>query len=175
MKKIIVTFGLISGGITCILMVITMPMFKSGNLDMKNGELIGYTGMVVALSLIFFAIKSYRDNHLSGTITFWQGCQVGLLIALIASVMYALTWEYLYRNLGSAFFDKMMADYHAKMVADNVPTEKIAESKAMMAEYAVNPFMRFGVSLFEIFPVGLGLTLLSAGLLRMKNFLPKSA
>src|SRR5688572_28135034 len=92
MKKIVLVYGLIAGTISGGLMMITMPMFKSGTLDMNNGELIGYTGMVIALSLIFFGIKSFRDNQVDGTITFWKGCQIGLLIALIASVMYALTW-----------------------------------------------------------------------------------
>ena len=49
--------------------------------------------MVIALSMIFFGIKSYRDNYQNGAIGFWKGFQVGLLITLIASLMYALTWE----------------------------------------------------------------------------------
>jgi hypothetical protein len=38
-----------------------------------------------------------------------------------------------------------------------------------------NPVIRFGFTLMEIVPVGLVLTLISAGLLRKKEFLPATS
>lgn len=152
-------------------MLVTMPMFKSGALDMKNGALIGYTGMVIALSLIFFGIKSHRDNQ-GGSITFWKGCQIGILIALMASVFYALTWEYTFRNLGVEFLDKMMGGHYEEMKASGATDADIANQKAMMVSYKESAVIRFGWSLIEIFPVGLVVTLICAALLRNKNFLP---
>ena len=172
MKKIVLIYGLISGTITGGLMMITMPMFKSGALDMKNGELIGYTGIVVALSLIFFGIKSFRDNQPDGSVTFWKGTQIGLLIALIASIMYALAWEVTFRNVGTEFVDKMMEHHYAEMKSSGATDTEIGSQKEMMAAYYDSPFVRFGMSLIEIFPVGLIITLICAAVLRNRNFLP---
>ena len=72
MKKIVLTFGLISGAIISAMFMITMPLYKSGALSMDNGEIIGYSTMVISLSLIFFGVKSYRDQHLHGVITLRQ-------------------------------------------------------------------------------------------------------
>jgi hypothetical protein len=38
-----------------------------------------------------------------------------------------------------------------------------------------NPFIRFGVTLMEILPVGIIITLISAALLRRKEFLPSTS
>ncbi|HRG10011.1 MAG TPA: DUF4199 domain-containing protein, partial [Cyclobacteriaceae bacterium] len=67
-----------------------MPLWDTGALNFDNGHLVGYTTMVIALSMIFFGIKSFRDNHAAGNITFGKGVLIGVLITLIAGVMYAL-------------------------------------------------------------------------------------
>ena len=43
--------------------------------------------MVVAFLLIFFGIRSYRDNVAGGSVGFGRAFAVGALIALVASVM----------------------------------------------------------------------------------------
>ena len=90
MKRIILIYGLLAGTIVGSMFFITMPLYEKGILTMENGELVGYSTMIVALSLIFFGVKSYRDNHLDGAITFGNALKVGLLITLIASLIYAI-------------------------------------------------------------------------------------
>src|SRR4051812_21595851 len=99
MKKIVIIYGLIAGAIVGTMLIITMPLYESGTLNFDNGELLGYTTMVVALSMVFFGVKSYRDNYSGGTITFGQGAKVGLLITLIASLIYAMSWEVSYNTM----------------------------------------------------------------------------
>src|SRR5690606_32323500 len=88
MKKIVLTYGLIAGVIVSSMLVITQPLFRNGTLNIDNGVYVGFGSMIIAMSLIFFAIKSYRDQHLQGVITFGKAFKVGILIALIASLMY---------------------------------------------------------------------------------------
>jgi len=111
MKKIILTFGFIAGAIVSVMMFITMPMYDSGTLNFENGEIVGYTTMVIALSMVFVGIKSYRDHHLNGSITFGQGFKVGILITLIASLLYVISWEICYHTIASDFTEKY-SDYY---------------------------------------------------------------
>lgn len=177
MKRIIVTYGIISGIIVAVLMFLTMPLWDSGVVNFSNGMVVGYTTMVVALSLIFFAVRSYRDNFNGGAITFWKGVQIGLVITLIASVMYALAWEVCYNTVASDFIDNMNEYRLKELTQTGASPEKVEEMKTEMAEFGVmyrNPIIRFAFSMLEIFPVGLIITLISSGLLRKREFLPSS-
>lgn len=175
MKKIIIVYGLIAGTIVGGMLMGSMAYYESNNWESKNGELIGYTTMVIALSVIFIAIKSVRDNHLGGAITFWKGCQIGLLITLIASVMYGLSWEISYSRIGGEFVEKMKEKYTEEIRARGLSEADFKVEKAKMDalwESYRNPIVRFGFTLMEIVPVGLVLSLISAGLLRKREFLP---
>ncbi|MBI1769698.1 MAG: DUF4199 domain-containing protein [Bacteroidetes bacterium] len=177
MKKIILIYGLIAGAIVSAMMFISMPLYKSGAITPDKGEVIGYTTMIIALSMVFFGIKSFRDNYQNGTITFAKGFKIGVLITLIASVMYALSWEVSYNRIGQEFTQKMSEHYFEKMKAKGASETELQEAKQKMKLYAEmykNPVIRFGITLIEIFPIGLALSLLSAGLLRRKEFLPAS-
>ena len=175
MKKLILIYGLIGGAIVSAMMLITMPMYKSGTFNFDNGELTGYTTMVIALSVIFFAVKSYRDKQSNGTITFWKGVQIGMLITLIAGVMYAFTWEYLFADMGNEFM-AMMTEAHMTELkaggATDADIQKARDEMAVNMEYYKNPLIRFPITIVEILPVGIIISILSAALLRRKEFLP---
>ncbi len=175
MKKIVLIYGLIAGAIVGGMLLITMPLYEKGTLKIENGEWLGYTTMVVALSLVFFGVKSYRDNHSGGSISFGSGLKVGLLITLIASLMYALSWEITYANMKGDFMKMMGKKYVEKMKAEGATEVTLAEAKMKMDDYSTmykNPIIRFAITLMEIAPVGIIISLLSAALLRKKEFLP---
>ena len=70
MKRIVWKFGLIAGAVMAGLMAITVPLCMNGTTDFSNGLIIGYSGMVLAFSGVFFGIRSYRDSVGGGSITF---------------------------------------------------------------------------------------------------------
>src|SRR5687767_2395792 len=107
MKKTVLTFGLIAGGILSLMMAITMPFHDQIGFD--RGEIIGYTTMIAAFLLIFFGIRSYRDNVAGGSVSFGRAFKVGALIALVASVCYVATWEVIYFNFAPDFMGKYQA------------------------------------------------------------------
>ncbi|NOT77275.1 MAG: DUF4199 domain-containing protein [Cyclobacteriaceae bacterium] len=176
MKKIILIYGLISGAIVSAMMFATIGMVEKGE-TMKNGEIIGYTTMIIASSLIFFGIKSYRDNHLNGIITFLNAARIGILIALIGALMYALSWEVIYSRTGEEFTKVMMEKRFEEIEKSGASPKEIEETKKQwesFGEMYKNPLIRFGITLMEILPVGIIFTLLSAALLKQKNFLRKT-
>ena len=93
MKRIVLTFGLISGAVLSLMMGISMAFI--GHIGNK-GMIIGYTTMVISFLMVFVGIKTYRDNVLGGSIGFAKAFQVGILIAGIGSMCYVATWEVLF-------------------------------------------------------------------------------
>jgi hypothetical protein len=174
MKKIVITFGLIGGVLVSVLMGFSMSLWQE-ELNFEMGEVMGYLSMIISLSSIFFGIKSYRDNHLAGAISFGRGFLVGLYITLVASAMYAVGWEIYYNTKASDFMEKYTAHTLEKAKADGATDAEIEKKRSEMAsmtEWYKNPVIRFAWSIVEIFPVGLLITLLSAGLLRKREILP---
>lgn len=179
MKKIVLVYGTISGLLMVMMFVISFAMMEQGILTFDNSEIFGYTTMIIVLSLIFFGVKSFRDKHNNGTITFGKGFKLGLSIVAIASLMYAGGWE-VYYNVVPGVRDSFMQKYTEmtvkKMKHDGKTQEQIdakLEEMKSFAEMYKNPFIRFGMTLMEIFPVGLVIALISAGILRKKEVLPE--
>lgn len=169
MKKVVLTFGLIAGLIVTGLMLLTQPMMSNGMINFENGELVGYSTMIIALSMIYFGVRSFRDQHNNGVISFGKAFQVGILIALIAAVMYAAGWEVYLKTTSWDFMDQYTSHYVEKMEVEGASVAEIEEMKVEMKEMAEmykNPVIRFGMTLMEIVPVGLIITLLSAFLLK---------
>jgi hypothetical protein len=175
MKKVILVYGIIAGIIVSAIMIITQPLLREGKVSYDYGMLIGYSSMVISLSMVFFGIKAYRDQHLNGKISFGQGCKVGIMIALLASFMYATTWEIYYRTSAGDYMEKYTEHYLEKMEKEGASTEEINSMRSEMDEFSElyeNFFIRFGMTLIEILPVGILLVLLSAAILKSRKHLP---
>ena len=71
MKKTVLTFGLISGAVSSVLMLSTALLLDRIGFD--KGVIVGYTGIVLSFLLVFFGIRSYRENVGGGQITFGRG------------------------------------------------------------------------------------------------------
>lgn len=174
MAKIVLIFGLISGAISAGLMWILVSFMKADGSNMDSGMIWGYATMIVALSLVFFGIKSYRENN-GGRITFLKGLQVGILISLICGLCYAVSWEMYYRGSGQEFLKTYTNYYLDKMKKDGASDAEIEKARVdseQFMELYKNFFVRFGMTLFEILPVGVIVTVVSAALLRKRHILP---
>ena len=171
MKKTVLVFGFISGAIMVAFMYGTMLFVK--NVGFDKGELLGYTGMVLAFLLIFFGVRSYRENVGGGTVSFGRAFVVGLLIMLIASACYVVAWEIVYYK--SNFMQDFIEKYSAHVVeevrnsgaSEAAVQAKLQEMKRFKELYA-NPFFNAAVTFLEPLPPGLIMTLLTALILRRR-------
>ncbi|NJN41752.1 MAG: DUF4199 domain-containing protein [Flammeovirgaceae bacterium] len=169
MNRTIIVYGLFSGFIITGLTFTTMPLWKEGILNFETGELIGYASMVVSLSLVFFGIRSYRDNYATGVISFGKGIRIGLLIAILASLVYVIGWEIYYQSTGNEFMSQYSSYYISKLEAEGASAEELGSRKTEMEnirEMYKNPFLRFGITLSEILPVGIFIAFVSAAILK---------
>lgn len=181
MRKTVIVYGLISGLIVTLMFLIWMFFYQKGVFDLENGEIFGYGSMIVALSMIFFGIKSYRDNHNGGSIRFWKGVQIGLLISLIASLVYAAGWEVYVQtspDTVNSFIDNYGEHYVNKLREGGATQEELDRTINEMASFREmykNPLIRIGFTIIEILPVGIIVSVLSAALLRKKELLPAAS
>jgi hypothetical protein len=169
MKKTVLTFGLISGAFSALMLSATVPL--ADRIGFDKGEYLGYTVIVLSFLLVFFGIRSYRDNVGNGQITFGKAFTVGILITLISCVCYVVTWEILYFQFLPGFMDKYSAYMVQKLQASGASSATIAAQIQQLKKYKEmydNPLINAAMTFIEPFPVGLVITLISAGILRKK-------
>jgi hypothetical protein len=97
------TNGLILGLIG---IVYTLVMYF---LDMTTNKSLGYVFFLIQIVVLFFLIKSYRDNYLHGMITFGQAVGAGVVICLIYSIIMAVFSYILYSFIDTGLINKLMA------------------------------------------------------------------
>lgn len=170
MKRTILVFGLIAGVIMSVIMDVTVIYI--GDVGFDRSMIIGYTTMVAAFLLIYFGIRSYRDNVAGGYITFGRGFIVGMGIVMIASLCYVVSWDFVYRKYIPDFgqrYTAYMIDQAKKEGKSDAELLKMRAEADKTWESYKNPLVRAAYTIVEPLPVGLVITLISAGLLRKKR------
>lgn len=176
MKRIIFPSGAIAGGVIIGSIILSIELSGGGGESgVSIPEWLGYLVMLVALSVIFFGIKRYRDRDLGGVIRFKTAAALGLGISLVAGVVYVAAWEVHLSMTDYAFIEEytqsVLATKEAEGLAGAALQAEVDSMERLAARYA-NPLFRLPMTFLEIFPVGLLITLVSAGLLRKSEFLP---
>jgi hypothetical protein len=169
MKKTVLTFGLISGVVSSAMMVAFVPFIDDMGFD--RGLMVGYTAIVLSFLLVFFGIRSYREQS-GGHLTFGRGFTVGILISLISCVFYVITWEIIYFKFQPDFLEKFAAHEVERAQASGATEEKVEATRREMADFKEkydNPFFNAAITFTEPFPVGLLVTTVSAAVLRTKR------
>ncbi len=176
MLRTIVLFGVAAGLIVAAPMCIMLAL--AGDNPVATSPFTGYLLMLLALSLIFVGVKQYRDKALGGVIKFVPALLMGLGISAVAGVIYVIGWEITLRATDFAFVDTystgMIDAARAKGASAAEIARVTAEAEKFKTDYA-NPLIRLPFTFIEIFPVGLLISLISAGLLRNSRFLPARA
>ncbi len=167
MKRLSLIYGSISGLIIITSVIISMTVVDSTHL--AGLEFLGYLIMLVALSVIFFGIRKYRDEELGGVIRFGTAVRLGLGISLVASAIHVGVWEVYLAATDYAFVEEYSESVLAGYEDDGLSDAEMAEETqkvAVAVERYSSPLFRMPITFLEIFPVGLLVTLISAGVLR---------
>jgi hypothetical protein len=176
MKKTVLTFGLIAGAIISVLM--GGSLLLADKIGSGHSMALGYTIMVASFLLIYFGIRSYRDNNLGGQISFGRAFACGILITLVTSVCYVAMWEVLYFNFMPHFMDSYFAAEIHKVQASGLDAATTAAKVAAIQhsqQLYQNPLVNMAYTIMEPLPVGLIITLVSAGILRRKTTVETAA
>jgi Protein of unknown function (DUF4199) len=174
MKNTIIKFGLISGGISAIFLTAVTLILKYQGYDkvgFENSAYFGYGSIIIAMSVVYFGIKSHRNSEQNPSFTFWKGFLVGLGIVMISCIMYSLAWMVIYYNFIPNFMDDY-AQFCVKKATDagasQTELKKTVADLNQMKEWYKSPVLVFLITLTEPLPVGLLVAVLSAFSLRRK-------
>ena len=171
MKQVVIKFGLISGLIVALCLAVVFIL--GDKLGLSHSLVTGYATMVVGFSVVYFGVRSYRDNQLQGRISFGKAFQTGLLISLITCTCYVVAWEIMYFGGLVGDFEKTYSEQMiAEAKASGASQAKIDATVAEMARFAAmyrNPLYNSAMTFLEPLPIALLVSLVSAGVLSRKR------
>ncbi|MEO0900206.1 MAG: DUF4199 domain-containing protein [Bacteroidota bacterium] len=167
MSRLIIVYGIIAGAIVVGIMFLGgFFMGDPEHLSEPYGMLIGFASMILSFSTIFVAIRSYKMQFAPNDMTFLKGLQIGLLITVVASLIYVAGWMY----YSSVYAPDFMENYVQAIIeeydkSDASPEEKAAHKEQLISDmelYNTNPLYKMFITFTEIFPVGLIISLIAA-------------
>jgi len=172
MKKTIWVCGVIAG-IISISWGVFGESLSSDSLSLNTRLFLGYATMILAFSLIFVAIKNYRDTRNQGQISFGKALVIGLWITLIASTVYVVVWmidfKYFVPDFGKKYTAQAIAEMKANGASAAAIQKQMAEMTATMEKYKTNALFRILLTYSEIVPVGVVVSLIAALILKKKS------
>ncbi|MCX6255488.1 MAG: DUF4199 domain-containing protein [Bacteroidia bacterium] len=103
-------------------------------LDLSLNKTQGYVFMLIQVALLFYLLKSYRDNFLHGQITYGQSVGAGVIINLYYAVIMAIFSYILYAYIDPGLVAKQLALAEEAMVKRGTPQEAIDAGMAFTAK-----------------------------------------
>ncbi|MDX2002194.1 MAG: DUF4199 domain-containing protein [Chitinophagales bacterium] len=168
MKKHILIYGLLSGIIVSIVMLISVAQFNSGA---KGSEYWGFGGMFVAFSLIFVALYQIRKSE-GNRLSFLRGLGAAVAIAFITSTMYVASWmvvsHYYYPNFIEQYAELEINKAKANGVTDEKMAKMMEDFDGMKKMYK-NPLFKMGLTYMEVLPIGIVMSLIAALVMMRKG------
>ena len=174
MKKIIIKYGLISGAIATVNLCFVTLILKFYGFESKAFEYsayVGYSLIILSMAVIFFGLKAYRETENEGTMTFTKGLLIGLGIAAISSVCYALMWLVVYYNFVPNFMEDYATFCTNKLKESGASDLELSKNQAELQQFKdlyKTPFGVFALTLIEPLPIGILGALVAAFILKKK-------
>lgn len=110
--------------------------------------------VVIQIALLYFLLKSYRDNNLHGQITYGQSVGAGVIICLYYAVIMAVFTYILYAVIDTGLTGKSLAFAEEAMVKKGVPQTAIDTGMAIQAKIMkpaiIAPLTIFGNMLWGV-------------------------
>jgi hypothetical protein len=171
MKQIITRYALMGGAIVAAVLIGgALYCYNTGKFE--GSMLLGFAAMLLAFSFIFVAVKKQRDQFNGGVISFGQAFKTGVIMALITSTIYVVTWLICYYLLVPDFMQQFSDYTMNKLKASGASAAEIASESATQAKYIEmykNPFFVILFTYIEILPLGILVSLVAAFILKKKK------
>lgn len=137
-------------------------------LDLSLNKTQGYIFILVQLVVLFYLVKSFRDNYMHGMITFGQALGAGIVICLYYSIIIAIFSYILYAFIDPNLIDKMLAGTEEQLLERGLSQSQIDAGMAVQ-QRLMKPAFISGISIFGSMLSGLIMSLLVAAFVRKEG------
>jgi hypothetical protein len=117
-------------------------------LDLTLNKVQGYVFIVVLLVILYFLLKSYRDNYRHGLITYGESVGAGVIISLYYVLVMAVFTYILYTVIDPGLITKQLAQAEDGMRAKGNLTEAQIDAGMKFTEKIMKPGMMVIISIF---------------------------
>jgi hypothetical protein len=104
-------------------------------LDLSLNKAQGYAFMVVQIAVLFYLLKSYRDNIMHGQITYGESVGAGVIICLYYSIIIGAFVYILYAVIDPGLITKQLAMTEEAMNKKGLPQEAMDTAMAWTAKF----------------------------------------
>jgi hypothetical protein len=101
----------------------------------------GYIFMLVQIAVLFFLVKSYRDNFKHGMITYGEALGASVIICLYYAIIMAIFTYILYTVIDTGLLDKQLAMAEELFQKKGLPQASIDTAMAMQKKMMTPAFM----------------------------------
>ncbi len=122
-------------------------------LDLTFNTTLGYIFLVIQIVILFFLVKSYRDNYLHGYMTYGQAMGSGVIIVLYSAIIMSVFTYILYAIIDPELTTKKLAFMEEMMLKRGAPEASI-EPFMKMQEKVQKPVIQALGSIFGTMFIG---------------------
>ncbi len=110
-------------------------------LNMTFNKVLGYPLLIILGVVLFFLLKSYRDNYKHGMITYGEALGAGLIIFLYYSIIMAIFTYILYAIIDPGLVDKSLAFAEEMLQKRGMPQARIDAGMSIQKKMMTPVFM----------------------------------
>jgi len=169
MKRILKIYSPYVIGIVVGIPVLSSLFTGFGPESFGSGEIIGYSSMIVAMALIFFAVKNHRDRINEGVIGFGEAMKIGLSLSTIGGLAWGL-YNFVFVTWIMPDFNEQYVAYAEGLEVGTAAFE--AKYEALMSgsgSFMYTPIGGTIVMFMTVFLIGFVISIISALVLQSKH------
>ena len=119
-------------------------------LNLTFNQYQGIVFYIIQIVLVYFLLKSYRDNFMHGQITYGQSVGTGVIIYLYYAIIMAIFTYILYTMIDPGLIAKQLAMAEEGMVKKGLPQATIDAGMAFTAKIMKPGIMAFTSTIFIV-------------------------
>ncbi|HEX2921629.1 MAG TPA: DUF4199 domain-containing protein [Bacteroidales bacterium] len=108
-------------------------------LDLYFNKGLSYIFILISVFLIYYFIKSYRDNYLHGRITYGQSLGAGVIISIYYALVTAVFTYILFVYIDPGLVEKSLAKAEEQLIARGGLSEDAIAQAMSMQEKLMSP------------------------------------
>jgi hypothetical protein len=116
-------------------------------LDLTFNQYAGYFYYLVQLFLMYYLLKSYRDNYKNGYLTYGQAFGAGVVISVYAALLSAVFTYILYSYIDTDLIAKQLAFVEETYIKNGMPQTTIDSAMKVQAKI-MKPAIMAPISIF---------------------------